>query len=338
MCAQFTSGVMALARQRGKAEVVRIVEAYHRLHPEAAGQTWHPEAFDAIGEAAWQQLYVNAEHDGHVGVLTISREAYNHDVDRELGQAIDWLRREGIQRVILTGDFHLSTQMVGADTRDFYPALSSVEEGARISATWSRTARRLHDEFETSVAYVAGKRALGGMLELLLHCHYVVAHDGASLGFPEVGLPVVPGMEGCHWPLRKAGAADRARILRMLLTGQAVKAADAVGWLVDWAGSEAEAYGVVWRLASGEEKGLARRTLEPGALADLPAPPPDLPAAGSPSAAAARAAILGCVAAACGAPLAQALEIQARLSAEFMASDTCRRGAVGTEFAKTVLV
>ena len=32
-------------------------------------------------------------------------------------------------KVILTGDFHLSTQMVGADTSEFYPALEDAEAG-----------------------------------------------------------------------------------------------------------------------------------------------------------------------------------------------------------------
>jgi hypothetical protein len=43
--------------------------------------------------------------------------AINYDVDGELNRAIDWLQAEGIGRVILTGDFHLSTQLIGADTR-----------------------------------------------------------------------------------------------------------------------------------------------------------------------------------------------------------------------------
>ena len=93
---------------------------------------------------------------------------------------------------IVTGDFHLSTQMIGADTSDFFPALDDVEHGRRFIEAWSATARRLHDEFEVSVAFLQGKRALGGMLELLVHCHYLVSHDGGSFGFPEVGLPVVP--------------------------------------------------------------------------------------------------------------------------------------------------
>jgi hypothetical protein len=50
-------------------------------------------------------LYVNAEHDSNVGIITISRETYNSDVDAELNRAIDWLKADGIDNVIVTGDF-----------------------------------------------------------------------------------------------------------------------------------------------------------------------------------------------------------------------------------------
>src|SRR5262249_18586873 len=202
LCAQFRRGAIATLREAGAREAVRTVEAYHRLHPEAARSAWHPDAFAMLETVDAQQLYVNAEHDGNVGVVTISRESYDWDVDRELNRALDWLKREGIRRVIVTGDFHLSTQMTGADTADFFATLSDVNAGLAITRGWPATARRFHDEFETSVAFVAGKRCLGGMLEMAVHCHYLVAVEDARLGWPEVTLPVVPGMEGCHWPYR----------------------------------------------------------------------------------------------------------------------------------------
>jgi enoyl-CoA hydratase/carnithine racemase len=337
LCAQFRRGVLALMREDGPDGVRRTVEAYHRLHPPAATSAWYPDALDGMSGPEWQQLYVNAEHDGTVGVITVSRESYNRDVDAELNRAIDWLKAAKIERVILTGDFHLSTQMIGADTAEFYPALEHEAEGERIARTWSRTARRLHEEFAVSVGVVAGKRALGGMLELLTHCHYLIAVDGASLGMPEVTLPVVPGMEGCHWPLRKAQLADRPKVMRLLLTGVPVRARDAVGWLIDYAGPLDDALATAWQAARGGKHGLARRALDAGAL-DLPADVGALPAAGGPEAAAGRAAILECIRRACAVPLAEALAVQAGLSAAFMTSAACRGGAVGADYSKTVLV
>src|SRR5262249_61098233 len=119
---------------------------------------------------------------------------------------------------------------------------------------------------EVSVGFVAGKRLLGGMLELLMHCHHLVAVDDARLGWPEVTLPVVPGMEGCHWPFRRAPHEQWGRLMRMLLTGETVRAPDAVGWLADHAAPMNDALAHTWALAGGDARGATRRPLEAGRL------------------------------------------------------------------------
>jgi enoyl-CoA hydratase/carnithine racemase/3-hydroxyacyl-CoA dehydrogenase len=337
LCAQFRRGIVAVLREHGTDGAVRMVERYHALHPEAKTSAWHPRALEAMDAPEWQQLYVNAEHDGTVGVITISRESYNGDVDAELNRAIDWLKAAGVERVILSGDFHLSTQMVGADTAEFYPAVERKEEGERIAGTWSRTARRLHEEFAVSVGVVAGKRALGGMLELLVHCHVLVAVDSASLGFPEVTLPVVPGMEGCHWTFRKAKPKDRAKLVQLLLTGRPVRAQEAVGWLVDYAGPLEDVLATAWGTATGGARGVSVRTLETGAF-EVTVDVAGLPWVTAPGQRAGREAIADCIRRSCGVPLAKALDLQAKLTAAFMVSPACRGGVVGTDYAKTMLV
>ena len=337
LCAQFRRGILAVIRSMGAQEAIRTVEKYHRLHPEAASAGWYPDAFDQIAGPEWQQLYVNAEHDGSVGVITISREAYNSDVDAELNRAIDWLKAEGIARVIVTGDFHLATQMVGADTSEFYAALDSTEEGLRIATTWAATARRLHREFQVSVGFVNGKRCLGGFLELLTHCHYLVAVEDAVLGMPEVTLPVVPGMEGCHWPFRKANPAEWPKLLGLLLEGSPVKAKDAVGWLIDYAGPMESSLAKVWQLASGQSPSLPLRKLNESPLKGWPSGM-GLPDSGNPTIEAARKAILQSILDSCGVPLSEALAIQARHSAEFFRTRACREGSLGAECLKTMSV
>jgi enoyl-CoA hydratase/carnithine racemase/3-hydroxyacyl-CoA dehydrogenase len=338
LCAQFRKGVLAMARTEGPDAVVRTVEAYHALHPAAAGDAWHPEAFSDMDTPAWQQLYVNAEHDGQVGVITISRESYTGEVDLELNRAVDWLKAAGVDRVILTGDFHLSTQMIGADTAEFFPAVEAEEEGFRISAGWSRTARRFDEEFKTSVGVVSGKRCLGGMLELLMHCHYLVATDGAQLGMPEITLPVIPGMEGCHWPFRKAPPEAWGKILTLLLSGEAVRAAEAVGWLVDYAGPLEDALAMGWTLATDGEGALPRRQVEGGILAGVPTEVPGLGAPGGAEGLAARVAMIECIQGACGSTASAALEIQARHSAAFMTTDACKGGELGAQYTRTMAV
>ena len=337
-CAQFRQGAVAMLRELGPAKAKEIVAAYHRQNPAAATSAWHPEALDRMDGPEWQQLYVNAEHDGQVGVVTLARESYNWNVDRELNRALDWLKAAGIRRMILTGDFHLSTQMVGADTSEFFPALENVEPGLAITNGWSKTARRLFDDFETSVGFVNGKRCLGGMYELLMHCHYVVAVDDARLGWPEVNLPVVPGMEGCHWPYRRSAKEHWPKITHALLSGEAVKARDAVGWLLDAAEPMGKALATVWGLANGTRKDIVRRGLESGALAGVPATVATLAPADDPLVEAGRAGIVACMTASCGKPAAEALPLQAKLAAEFLASKACRDGRVGGEYARVMAV
>lgn len=336
LCAQFRTGVLAQMRRLGPDAVIARVETYHRLHPEAGKRAWHPEALRAMESPEWRQLYVNAEHDGAVGVVTISRESLSADVIEELNRALDWLRAEGVSRVILTGDFHLATQMVGADTAEFYPALGDPDAGARLSAEWSRTARRLEDEFEISVGFVNGKRCLGGMLELMLHCHHLVSVDDARLGFPEVTLPVVPGMEGCHWPFRKASPDAWPKIATLLLGGAPVKAKDAAGWLIDAAAPLESALATAWALASGKG-GPPRRAVERRALSGVPREVPGLPPAEG-GTAAGREAIMECIQRSCGTTLAEAISVQAALSGQFLASKACRAGRVGQEYSRTMEV
>jgi len=338
LCAQFRRGILATMRNLGPESALKRVQSYHRLHPQAARSSWYPAVFEEMDGVDWQQLYVNAEHDGTVGVVSIGRESYNSDVDAELNRALDWLGAEGIERVILSGDFHLSTQLVGADTSEFFPALQSVEEGARIAGTWAGTARRLNDEFKISVAFVNGKRCLGGMLELLMHCHYLVAVEDATLGMPEVTLPVVPGMEGCHWPFRKTGSDDWPKLLRLLLGGNPVRAGEAVGWLIDYAGSLEETLKTAWRIATEGDHGLSRRRLEEGSLGELPTEIGGLPDPGDPAIEAARKAIMDSVRNSCRTTLNQALEVQTKLSADFMTTAHCRKGRVGAEYARTAVV
>jgi enoyl-CoA hydratase/carnithine racemase len=339
LCAQFRRGMLAVIRELGADEALKYVKAYHKLHPEAAKKAWHPDVLEQISSPEWQQLYVNAEHDGNVGVITIGRESYNSDVNAELNRAIDWLKSQNIDRVIVSGDFHLSTQLVGADTNDFFPALSEQEKGYQISHDWSQTARRLNDEFKVSVGFINGKRCLGGMLELLTHCHYLIALDDAALGMPEVTLPVVPGMEGCHWPIRKANADQWPKLMELLLTGRSVAAKEAAGWLVDFAGPMNEAIAKAWAAATDGDHGLTLRKLNEGAITNLPKDVVNtLPATGDPTIEGGRQAILDSITESCAATAADALAVQAKHSAGFMSGKHCRKGVIGAAYKKTMEV
>ena len=336
LCAQFRRGIIAVIRSLGKESVLKTVAKYHKLHPEAAAKSWYPEVFDNMNTADWQQLYVNAEHNSTIGIITINRESYNSDVNSELNRAIDWLKANKIKRVIVTGDFHLATQMVGADTSDFFPALSAMEKGSQISRDWSLTARKLYNEFEISVGFINGKRCLGGFLELMMHCHYLVAVENADLGMPEVTLPVVPGMEGCHWPFRKTDAGNYHKLMQLLLEGRFVKAKDTAGWLVDYTAPLEQALLTAWKIVTGGDHGLPLRKVEAGALKSIPSEISGLSQADDASIDIARRAIFKTIQDSCGVSLAEALEVQTKHSAGFMSSEACKKGKIGSDFQKTI--
>ncbi len=237
----------------------------------------------------------------------------------------------------MTGYFHMATQMAVADTCEFYPAREDLEAGRRVAATWSATARRLADEFKVSVGFAGGKRCLGGFLELLIHCHYLIAVEDTVLGMPEVTLPVVPGLEGCHWPFRKADPSQWPKLVNMLLTGSPVKARDAVNWLIDYSAPMQDALKMAWSLASGGDAGVPTRKLNEGVLKGIPADV-GVSVSDNPATEAARQAIMETIRASCGVKLSEALDVQAGHSADFLVSSFCREGSIGTEFQRTVKV
>lgn len=332
LCAQFTPGAVALLRKYGPDKARKLVEEYHKYVPSAR-EPWYPEALEDLEGEEYRQLYVNAEHNGKVGVITLGRESLSWDVIEELERAIHWLLDEGIRRVILTHDFHLATQLVGADIREFFPALHDEAAGFQLSHRWSEVARRFYTDFEMSVGFIGGKRCWGGMLELMGHCHYLVAHNQSSLCMPEITLPVVPGMEGTHWFFRRAEKRDWHKVAHLLMSGREVVASEMEGWLVDYAGSMEEALKVAYQLASGERGDIPFRRvredpfgLEPTILESIANQRTDPDA---------RKAIARSAIEACHVSLSEALEVQAHHSATFMTHPACHRGTVGSLWKRT---
>ncbi len=332
LCAQFTKGLLSTSRSMGETQVIGLVKKYHKLHPASAKTKWYPEEYKKMNSPEWQQLYVNAEHDGNAGVITISRESYNSDVNAELNFAIDWLKKNKIHRVIVTSDFHFSTQMVGADTNEFFPAIIEAKEGERLASEWSATTRRLYREFEISVGFVNGKRCMGGMLELMMHCHYLLAVDNTKFSMPEVTLPVVPGMEGCHWAFRKAKKEDRKNLLAMLLTGNSIQAKETIGWLCDYSGNLENCLKKAWQILQVGTSVLPLRKVEEKSLGEVPIDENLI--AGANGLGEAMKAIAECVKASCNTTLDKAINIQAKHSAGFMVTTHCRKGRVGIEYDK----
>lgn len=334
LCAQFTNGLPALIRKIGSDKAIQLVNEYHALFPDAAKTKWYPNTLKDINTNEWLQLYVNAEHDGKIGVVTISRESYNDDINTELNRAVDWLKIEGIKKVILTSDFHFSTQMVGADTTEFFAAINDSNIGEKISCEWTKTARRFYNEFETSIAFVHGKRCMGGMLELVMHCHYLIAPDYVKFAMPEVNLPVIPGMGGCHWTLRKTEKSNRSKMLELLLQGKNINAIEASGFLVDFTGSLEECLLMTSRVLEEGDAALPKRVVLKTSLQEIKTDLDDINWSDNPQILAAQKEISECVIATCSTSLDEALTVQSKLSAKFMSGQLFRKGKIGAEYDK----
>jgi hypothetical protein len=99
-----------------------------------------------------------------------------------------------------------------------------------------------------------------------------------------------------------------------------------------------DALKTAWQLASGGDHGIPERSIETGVLDGVPANVSDLPPADSEGSEIARRAIVACAQDACGSSLADALAVQARHAADFLASHACRRGVVGAEYKRVMSV
>ena len=130
---------------------------------------------------------------------------------------------KGLRVVIVTGAGSKAF-CAGADLKE----RARMDEGA--VAGFHKAIRAAFDGFEALpqpvVAAVNGV-ALGGGLELALACDLRIAAVGAELGFPEVGLGIIPGAGGTQRLPRVVGA---ARAKELILTARRVTAAEALAF------------------------------------------------------------------------------------------------------------
>ncbi|HVQ95620.1 MAG TPA: 3-hydroxyacyl-CoA dehydrogenase NAD-binding domain-containing protein [Mycobacteriales bacterium] len=97
---------------------------------------------------------------------------------------------------------------VGADLSGM-PLVTERAQALEVTRLAHRVFRRLHDSAVPTFAFVNGA-ALGGGLELALHCHYrTLARSAAAIAFPECFLGLLPGWGGTQLLPNLVGA-DRA--------------------------------------------------------------------------------------------------------------------------------
>ena len=172
----------------------------------------------------WTRLRV--EREGAIATVTLDRPEVLHALDAvmfdELERAFAALTADASVRVILLTGSGERAFAAGADIRalahtDSASGRAASERGQQVFLEIERCGKPV-------IACVNGV-ALGGGCELALACTFRIASDRAKLGLPELKLGLIPGYGGTQRLPRLIG---RSAALRLMLTGAAVDAAEAL--------------------------------------------------------------------------------------------------------------
>lgn len=196
-----------------------------------------PGALAEVGEKGgrFELRLVTTRVDGGVGFLTFNRpdamNALNEAVVAQLGQAFDKLEADpAVKGIVIEGKG--KAFVAGADTKFFVEQIEgkNVPRIVKFAADGQKLFARIDASKKPVVCKLHGL-SLGGGSELALACDWIVATAKGSLGFPETGIGIYPGLGGTQRSARRVGV-PLARWL--VLTGDTVdaKTGKAIG-LVD---------------------------------------------------------------------------------------------------------
>ncbi len=170
---------------------------------------------------------VRQEILGDAMVLTICRPHAGNSIDTPTALGLAAIlqqhrRNTALRAVIVTGEggkFFCS----GGDLK----AYRALKTKAQLTAAFGRV-RKLLDAIEAFplpvIAAIDGY-ALGGGMELALACDLRFASAGASVGFPQSRLGLIPGWNGLQRLVELVG---RSKALKLLYTGERMAAAQAL--------------------------------------------------------------------------------------------------------------
>ncbi|MBK5958480.1 enoyl-CoA hydratase [Rhodoplanes elegans] len=158
-----------------------------------------------------------------VAIVTIDRperrNALNLEVKALIADAIETLTADDAVRVIVLtgagGYFVAGTDI--AEMVEMTPQTHVAKQTGRVFDVLRHCPKIV-------IAAVEGY-ALGGGCELALCCDMIVAGEDAAFGQPEIRVGIMPGAGGTQRLIRAIG---KYRAMKLMLTGEAVKAPDAL--------------------------------------------------------------------------------------------------------------
>jgi 3-hydroxyacyl-CoA dehydrogenase/enoyl-CoA hydratase/carnithine racemase len=172
--------------------------------------------------------------DGQVALITLDNgkdhtrpTTFGPDGLRNIDAALDQAFAAHPTAIAITGKPFVFA--AGADLSGI-GALTDRDHALAIGALGHRVFRRLRDSDVPTFAFVNGA-ALGGGVEIALHCHYrTLAANAAMMALPECFLGILPGWGGTQLLPRIAGPANAVTVIvdnalnqnRMLKPAQAL--------------------------------------------------------------------------------------------------------------------
>lgn len=164
---------------------------------------------DSSGGRPFALPTVETSVEDGVAILTLNRPDQMNALSNRLLSDLEsaWGRVEAdpdVRAVILHGAG--KAFMAGADLKFFAQALDAGDIG-RVRTFTERAADLYHriDASPKRVVVLLDGLSLGGGSELALCADVIVATDRGSLGFPETGLGIYPGLGGTQRTTRRAG-------------------------------------------------------------------------------------------------------------------------------------
>lgn len=149
-----------------------------------------------------------------------ARNAMNERLRTEVKEVLDAIADSEIRVVVLTGSDDSGAFVSGADVTDLRER--NLLEQRRLNRR--RKVYQYVEELPQPVVARINGHAFGGGLELALACDVRVATQRAKLGFPEIGLGLIPGGGGTQRLPRLVG---EGQAKRLILTGAPVDADEA---------------------------------------------------------------------------------------------------------------
>jgi enoyl-CoA hydratase/3-hydroxyacyl-CoA dehydrogenase len=228
---RWPKGPFEMMNAIGTDQALALVEAISERYDDVQV----PEQLKSLNGAPFEVAYLQTWINDAVGHIQFNRpdamNALNETVVSQLGAAFNKMEQDGaVKGIVLSG--RGKAFVAGADVKFFVQQMKKkdIDRIVAFAANGQKIFRQI-DTCDKPVICQLDGLSLGGGSELALACDYIIATSKGTIGFPETGIGIYPGLGGTQRSARRVGI-PLARWL--VLSGDTVPAKLALGMgLVD---------------------------------------------------------------------------------------------------------